>query len=128
MVEFTARKSVWKVINFWSIISCIFIFPIFILIYRILAVKKETITFYDDKVVVKKGLLSTSEKSFAFAGVFSINIKQSLTGKIFDYASLTVDFVGSNDIDTRYVKEPKKLVAYLETRIVKRNQVQTFMH
>ena len=40
---------------------------------------------------------------------------------------MSIDFVGKTDINTRYVKNPKQLVEFLETKIVKKEQVTTHM-
>ncbi len=128
MVEFVAKKSVWSVISFWRIVSCILIIPAIILIFKIVAAKKETITFYADKVVIKKGWLNTTEKTFVFVGVFSVDISQSLLGKIYNYGSLEVDFVGKYDINTTYIKDPKALKKYLESKIVEKTNVHTYVN
>ena len=128
MKEFEAKKSAWGAVSFWSIVLCIFIIPIFVLILRIYAYKKETITFYKDKIVVKKGLINVSEKTFAFTGVFSVDVSQSLSGRLFNYGNLDIDFVGRNDINTKYIKDPIGLKNYLETKIVQRNAIHTFMN
>ena len=120
MEEFVVRKSVWSVISFWRILICILIIPLFVLIIRILAVKKEVITFYQDRIVVEKGLLSKKQKSFAFAGVYSVSINKTLWGRMFKYGHVDIDFVGKNDIVTDYVKNPDELVKYLNTKIVKK--------
>ena len=128
MIEFEVKKSAWSVVTFWWIIACILVIPAIILVFKIIAAKKERIIFYADKIVVKKGWLNTSEKSFAFAGVFSVNISQTLIGKIFNYGALEVDFVGKNDINTNFVTDPKKLKEYLETKIVKKQNIHTYMN
>lgn len=128
MVEFEAKKSGWSAVNFWWIVSCILIIPAIILIFRIIAAKKETITFYADKVVVKKGWLNTSEKTFVFVGVFSVNISQSLIGKIYNYGTLEVDFAGKNDINTTFIKNPRELKKYLESKIIKQGNVYTHIN
>ena len=127
MEELVVRKSGWGVVTFWSILACILIIPIFILIIRILLIKQEKITFYADKVVVEKGLLSKSTKKFAFTGVFNVNLYQSLLGRMCNYGNLEVDFVGKTDLDTKYVKNPQAVVEYLESKIVKKSQVTTHM-
>ena len=123
MEEFVVKKSVWSAISFWRILICILIIPLFILIFRILAVKKEVITFYQDRIVVEKGLLSKKQKSFAFAGVYSVSVNKTLWGRIFKYGHVEVDFVGVNDISTEYVKNPDELVKYLNTKIVKKENM-----
>ena len=128
MKEFEAKKTGWGAVNFWLVVSCVFIIPIIVLVFRILAYKKETITFYNDKIVVKKGLLNISEKTFVFTGVISVDINQSLLGRIFNYGNLEVDFVGKNDISTKHIKNPRELKTYLESKIIQRNNIHTYMN
>ena len=127
MVLLEVKKSAWKEIDFVSILLCLLIIPIIVLVVKIMAVKKERILFYEDKIVVEKGLISKSRKQFAFAGVFSVNVYQSLLGRICDYGTVSIDFVGKNDINTEYIKEPEKLAKFLETRIVKKTDITTHM-
>ena len=127
MQEYVAKKSAWSCISFGWILSCILIIPIIILVFRILAVKQETITFYSDKVVWEKGFLSKKVKTFAFTGVFSVDIEKSLMGRIFKYGHLKIDFVGKCDINTFYIKEPDKLVQYLNSKIVKKQDTNIHM-
>ena len=128
MVEYVAKKSTWRVISFLWIVSCIFIIPIPILIYRIVAAQYEKITFYNDKIVLEKGLLNKSKKTIAYTGVFSVSMSQTLWQKLFDYGNVTVDLVGNNDINTDYIKDPQKLVNYLETKVVRKENVLTYMN
>jgi len=127
MKELEVKKSVWKVINFWSILACILIIPIFILVIRILIIKKEKITFYNDRIVVEEGFFTKKVNEFSFAGVFSVSTRQSLWGRMFKYGDVIIDFVGKNDINTRYVKNPEQLVSYLKSRIVQRGQTSIHM-
>ena len=128
MKELEVRKSVWSVINFWSIVSCILIIPIIILVVRILIVKQERIYFYSDRIVVEQGLINRRQKKFAFTGVFSVEVNKTLFGRMFNYGHLNIDFVGKNDISTTYICEPDKVVRYLETKIVKKENVRTYMY
>ena len=127
MEELVVKKSAWGAVSFVSILACILIIPIFILIIEILMIKQEKITFYSDKVVVEKGLLNKSTKKFAFTGVFNVNLYQTLMGRMCNFGDLEVDFVGRTDLDTRYIKNPKEVVEYLESRIVQKAQVSTHM-
>ena len=111
MEEYVAKKSVWCCLNFWWIISCLLIIPIIFVVFRILSAKAEKITFYSDKVVWEKGFLSKKVRKFAFTGVFSVDI----------------DFVGKCDINTFYIKDPDKLVEYLESKIVKKQDTNIHM-
>ena len=91
----------------------------FILIFRVIAIKQFRLEFYDDKIVIKSGLLNTKKKQMAFMGVTGVEVEQSLWGKLFGYGSVIVDCVGKWDVSfTTYIKEPEKLEAYLQSRIV----------
>lgn len=123
-----AKKSVFSVLSFWSIVSCILIIPIFILVFRIIAVKKFRIEFYDDKIVTYSGLINTNKKQCVFMGVTASSVSQNLFGHIFNYGNVSVDCVGKWDVDTSYIKDPKRLDEYLQTKIVNAPQTNQFVH
>ena len=127
MEEYVAKKSVWCCLNFWWIISCLLIIPIIFVVFRILSAKAEKITFYSDKVVWEKGFLSKKVRKFAFTGVFSVDIDKPFIGRIFNYGHLDIVFVGKCDINTFYIKDPDKLVEYLESKIVKKQDTNIHM-
>ena len=123
--NYIAHKSAWSawsptatllfVLLFWTIV------PIFVQIFRTISAKKYYIEFYDDKIVEHKGWLNTSAKTMTFNGVTSVSISKSLWGTMFGYGDVVVDAVGYWDVSTDYIKEPEKMAAYLQTRIVKIN-------
>ena len=128
MVEYVAKKSIWKALSFWWIVaSIILIIPIFVVIYRIIAVQYDKIIFYKDKIVIQKGLLNTTKKTIAFTGVFAVSYDQTFWQRICNYGDVKVDVVGAHNIDTTYIKDPKQLVSYLRRKIVKKENVVTFM-
>lgn len=126
--NFVATKSVFSVLSFWRIVSCIFIIPIFVLIFKIIAVKTYRIEFYDDKIVTYSGLINTNKKQCVFMGVTASCVNQTLFGKIFNYGNVTVDCVGKWDVDTTYIKNPNDLDEYLQTRIIKAPATNQFVH
>ena len=126
--NFVAKKSVMSEISFLRILACILIIPIFILVFRIIAVKKFRIEFYDDKIVTYKGLINTSKKQCVFMGVTASSISQGMFGHIFNYGDVTVDCVGKWDVDTTYIKNPAELDAYLQTKIVHTADTNQIVH
>ena len=128
MVEYVAKKSIWKALSFWWIVASIFLLiPIFIVIYRIIAVQYDKIIFYKDKIVIQKGLFNTTRKTIAFTGVFAVSYDQTFWQRICNYGDVKVDVVGAHNIDTTYIKDPRQLVSYLRRKIVKKENVVTFM-
>lgn len=126
--NFVAKKSVMSELSFWKILSCILIIPIFILVFRIIAVKKFRIEFYDDKIVTYKGLINTSKKQCVFMGVTASSVSQNMFGHIFNYGDVTVDCVGKWDVDTTYIKNPGELDAYLQTKIISASGANQIVH
>lgn len=126
--NYVAKKSIAAVLSFWSVVLCILVIPLIVLIFRIIAVKKQRIEFYDDKVITYRGLINTSKKQTAFMGVTSTVVNQSLFGHIFNYGNVEIDCVGVWDIDTKYVKNPQELEQYLQTKIIKSSQATQHIH
>ena len=124
--EYVATKSACSVLTFWRIVLCILIIPIIPLVFRILAAKEYRLEFYADKIIVRSGFLNRKENTMVFMGVTSVSVSQTLFGQMFGYGNVMVDCVGKWDVNhTTYIKDPKKLQEYLQTRIVKANPVAT---
>lgn len=117
--DYVAKKSAWEVWSFGRVLLCFLILPIIVQIFRTITVKKYRVEFYHDKIVVKSGWLNTKTRQMVFMGVTAVSINQTLWGKLFGYGDVVVDCVGKWDVDTTtYIKDPDKLEAYLQTRIV----------
>ena len=112
-----AKKSVAPVLSFWLIIFFWLVIPLIIQIARILSAKYYSIEFYDDKIVVKSGVLNKNESQSVFVGVYSVSVSQSFVGRIFNYGDIKVDCPGKWDIDTTGIKDPSELKKYLENKI-----------
>ena len=121
--NYVATKSAWKAITFWRVVFFWLIIPLIIMIVKIIVLKHERFEFYEDKIIVKSGVLNKKERKTSFIGINSVSIEQSLAGRIFNYGDLRVDAVGKWDVNTLGVKQPKKVMAYLETKIVKKESV-----
>lgn len=126
--NYVAKKSACAALSFWGIVSCILIIPIFVLVFKLLVVKKYRIEFYDDKIITYKGLINIQKKQTVFMGVTATSINQTLCGRLFDYGDVVVDCVGKWNIDTTYIKNPTSLEAYLQTKIIKNVNTNQFIH
>ena len=116
--NYVAKKSACAVLSFWGIVGCILIIPLFVLIFKIIAVKKFRIEFYDDKIVTYSGLINTQKKQVVFMGVTGTSVSKTIMGQIFNYGDVVVDCVGKWDVDTTYIKNPSALEKYLQTKTV----------
>ena len=118
--NYTARKSVVPSLSPLCIIFFWLIVPLIIQIFRIVAAKKSVIEFYDDKIVTKGGVFNTYENQSVFMGVYSVSLRQSFFGHIFNYGDIIVDCPGRWDIASFGIKDPQGLKKYLESKITAR--------
>ncbi len=119
--NYVAKKSAWGAVSIWSILFCWLIIPIFVMIFKIIALKAESIEFYNEKVVQKSGILSKREKQSLLTNVTSVSVNQSLWGRIFNYGDVKVDLIGKWDIDTVGISRPNELKAFLEDYLSNKN-------
>lgn len=115
--NYVATKSAAAVLSPWLILLFWLIVPLIMQIVRILRAKSYQIEFYDNKMVVKSGLLNKNERQSVFTGVYAVSVSQSLWGRICGYGNISVDCPGKWDIDTTGIKDPKALKAFLEKYI-----------
>lgn len=112
--NYTAKKSAASVLSFKLIIFFWLIIPLIIQIARIVVAKCYSIEFYDNRIVVKSGVLNKQEKQSVFAGVYSVSVSRPFLGTIFGYGNISIDCPGKWDIDTIGIKNPDGLKSYLE--------------
>ena len=115
--NYVAKKSVTAALSFWLIVFFWLVIPLIIQIARILSAKCYSIEFYDNKIVVRSGVLSKQEEQSVFGGVYSVSMSQSFFGRIFNYGSVRVDCPGKWDVGTENIKDPSALKKYLENYI-----------
>ena len=117
--NYVAKRSVFMVLNIWLILFFWLIIPLIIQIAKIICLKCWSIEFYDNRYVIKKGVFNKQEDQYIFTGVHSVGMYQSFAGRIFNYGNIEVDCPGRKwDIkNTEYIKNPKGLKRYLQSRI-----------
>ncbi len=126
--NYVAKKSVWAAITPLCVLFFWLVIPLLVMIWRMIANSYKIMEFYDDKIIVRSGVLNKSENSCIFAGVLAVSVNQSLFGRIFNYGDLKIDVQGKWDIDTTGIKNPKALKEYLETRIASPANLNFFGH
>ncbi len=122
--EYVATKSAWSAVTILRVLFFWLIIPLIVMVVDIIIKKHEKIEFYEDCVIVKKGVLSKSERRTVFNGVYSVSIDQSMFGRICKYGNVKVDLPGKWDVNTESVANPEGLKNYLETRMLKRGDMQ----
>ncbi len=122
--NYVVKKSAWSVIRPWHILLFFLIVPLIIMIVKIINIKDESISFYNNKVVKKSGIFSKHEKTTVFTQVLSVTVEQTFWGRICNYGTVYVDVVGSWDISMVGVKKPMEVKEYLESHVVRRRAVR----
>ena len=112
--NYVIKKSAWSVIKWWHIVFGIFIIPLIIMIVKIINIKDESISFYNNKIVHRSGIFSKHEKTTILTRVLSVTVRQTFWGRIFNYGTIYVDMMGKWDISMRGIKNPMGAKAYLE--------------
>jgi len=112
--NYVIRKSAWSVVRPWHILLFFLIVPLIIMIVKIINVKDDTISFYNNKIVHRSGIFSKHEKTTILTRVLSVTVKQTFWGRIFNYGTIYVDVVGKWDLSMRGVKDPMGAKEYLE--------------
>ena len=119
--KYTATRSSLFDFNFFICILLLVLGLIPGIIYILvknLSAHSYKVIFYDDKYIVKSGIINTHEDESVFKGVLTVSINQSLKGKMFNFGDVKVDVVGKNNITLYGVKNPEALKKYLQSRKV----------
>ena len=119
--KYTATRSSLFDFNFFICILLLVLGLIPGIIYILvknLSAHSYKVMFYDDKYIVKSGIINTHEDELVFKGVLAVSIDQSLKGKMFNFGDVKVDVAGANNITLCGVKDPEALKKYLLSRKV----------
>ena len=86
--KYTATRSSLFDFNFFICILLLVLGLIPGIIYILvknLSAHSYKVMFYDDKYIVKSGIINTHEDELVFKGVLAVSIDQSLKGKMFNF-------------------------------------------
>ena len=120
---YVMKKSAWSVIRPWHLLLFFLIVPLIIMIIKIINIKDETVSFYQNKVIIKSGIFSKHERTTILTPVLSVTVKQTFWGRIFNYGNIYVDVVGKWDIDMHGVKDPMEAKRFLESFVANGDSV-----
>lgn len=117
-VRYTAYRSLAGTCGgrlFLCFLFCWLIVPAIYGIYLAIENSCYCIEFYDDKIVTRSGVISTSEKRSVLMPIMGVSVEYTFWGKIWGYGNVHVDTVGTWDINTQAIKDPEEFRAYLES-------------
>ncbi len=103
-----------------------FLMGIILIIY----IKTYKIIFYKDRIVTRYGLISRWEKQTPLTPIIGVYMDQGFWGRVFDYATITVEKVGGGewDLDMYRISEASAVKECLEEMIVRtRDDIQNVL-
>ena len=114
--NYVAKKSAYSVIRLWKIILIV---PILWMLPQIIKAKSEKVEFYDDYIVEKKGVFRKESKTYVNPGIVTVSTEQSFGGRLGNFGNVKMNVIGKPvNVDLTYIKRPKKLKAYLDTKLI----------
>ena len=117
MPNYVVKKSLIGTVSIWCILFFWLIIPLLIQIVALLRASAYSIEFYENRMVIKSGILAKNERQSVFSGVYSVSVSRTMMGMLFGYGDVSVDCPGRWDIDTRKIKNPTGLKLFLERHI-----------
>lgn len=63
----------------------------------VINIKTYKAVFYKDRIVIQGGFIARWEKQMPLTPIVGVHMKQTFFGRLFDYASFTVDKVGNDE-------------------------------
>lgn len=125
--NYVMKKSAWSVVRPWHILLFFLVIPLIIMIIKIINIKDESISFYNNKVVQRYGIFSKNEKTTIMTPVLSVTVKQTFWGRICNYGTIYIDVVGKWDIQMRGIKRPWQAKEYLERYAANSRRMRTIV-
>ena len=125
--NYVRKKSAWSVVRPWHILLFFLVIPPIIMIIKIINIKDESISFYNNKVVQRYGIFSKNEKTTIMTPVLSVTVKQTFWGRICNYGTIYIDVVGKWDIQMRGIKRPWQAKEYLERYAANGRRMRTIV-
>lgn len=110
-VEYRAELSNWAF--FSSIAISVILIPVIVGIiglFIIHIVKKSTeIAVTNKRLIYKKGFIQRDTVELNIKKIESMQVEQTIVGRIFNYGTLIVSGTGSSHAPIKYIRDPMKL-------------------
>ncbi len=109
-IVYEGNYALWD--NFWYILLSLGLFLPFIYYWQ--RFSEVAVTNY--RVIAKKGIIRRSVLEYPIKKIESINIDQSIAGRIFNFGHITITGTGNQSLRIKNIKAPedfKKHLAYM---------------
>lgn len=89
-----------------GITTSVILIGLFILLYVFLVYRSTEIAITNKRIIYKTGFISRKTMEINLPKVESIQVEQSILGRIFDFGTVTISGTGSNQAEIEHVKKP----------------------
>ena len=79
---------------------------LFILLYVYLVYRSTEIAITNKRIIYKTGFISRKTMEINLPKVESIQVEQSIVGRVFDFGTVTISGTGSHQAEITHVKKP----------------------
>jgi len=90
-----------------------------LLFFDVLDAKSYKYVFYNDRVIVFRGVFTKHQDQVFLSKVLAVRYKQTVGGRIFNYGDVFVDQLGDNDFMCQCIAQPQKLVDALSPLVTR---------
>ena len=111
---FKQHWFVWVPIVLWFTVGVLILIGPFVAIYKILQIKTMEFGVTDKRVITKYGIISRSTDEMRIPSVETVEIKQSVFGRIFGYGNIIVTGNGISDVVFPFMSDPIKVKRDIE--------------
>jgi len=89
-----------------------------VFIYKVLSYKTTERALTNKRVINKKGIISRKSEEIKHNRIETVEIVQSILGRIFGYAKIEVYGIGSNSVVFNMVKNPLSIKKVIEENTI----------
>lgn len=90
-----------------------------LLFFDILDAKSYKYVFYNDRVIVFRGVFTKHQDQVFLSKVLAVRYKQTIGGRLLNYGDVFVDQLGDNDFMCSCITNPQKLVDALSPLVTR---------
>ena len=90
-----------------------------LLVFDVLDAKSYEYIFYNDRVIVFRGVFTKHHDQVFLSKILAVRYKQTVGGRLFNYGDVFVDQLGGNDFMCQCIAQPQKLVYTLSPLVTR---------
>ena len=125
---YVAKKSGFSVISWKLLLLFWLVIPLIIQIWKICRAKTFRLKVYEDRILVKEGILFTREEAIGlFVGMIRFEVFQHFWGNLLDFGTIDIQCIGRADLREDGIFDPHGLKRFLQNHFIDASATQTLL-